>query len=180
MHRRVTIVSSLAGLAVLVVVGSLWADNKDKKEAAKGPSLEMIKRLAGEWEALIPESKEGHKGKVTYRVTSAGSAVLETAFADTDHEMVTVYYEDGGDLVLTHYCALHNQPRMRAEPGSAPNQISFKFAGGTNINPEKDMHMHEAKFTFVDDDHVKAEWTLFKDGKATGSHAIELTRKKKG
>ena len=49
----------------------------------------------------------------TYRVTAAGSAVMEVLFPGTDHEMVTVYHQDGDDLILTHYCAAGNQPRMK-------------------------------------------------------------------
>ena len=50
-----------------------------------------------------------------YAVTAAGSAVVETVFPGTEHEMVTVYHADGSDLVLTHYCMEGNQPRMRAK-----------------------------------------------------------------
>ena len=56
---------------------------------------------------------------------------------------------------MTHYCVLGNQPRMKADPKSPANQICFQFAGGTNLDPKKDKHMHEATLTFVDDDHIE-------------------------
>jgi hypothetical protein len=37
---------------------------------------------------------------------------------------------DGADLVMTHYCMLGNQPRMKADSKSPKNQIRFQFAGG--------------------------------------------------
>src|SRR5262249_2697880 len=56
-------------------------------------------------------------------------------------EMISVYTADGPDLILTHYCVLGNQPRMKADPDSPPNQIVFRFAGGSNLEPAKDKHM---------------------------------------
>ena len=44
---------------------------------------------------------------------------------------------------------------MKADPKSPANQIRFQFAGGTNLDPAKDKHMHEATLTFIDDDHVE-------------------------
>jgi hypothetical protein len=43
--------------------------------------------------------------RVEYRVTGAGSAVVETLFPGTPHEMVTVYHARKGVLCMTHYCA---------------------------------------------------------------------------
>ena len=78
-----------------------------------------------------------------YAVTAAGSAVVETVFPGSAHEMVTVYHADGPDLVLTHYCMEGNQPRMRAKDARGP-RFEFAFDGGTNIDPKRDRHMHSA------------------------------------
>ena len=76
------------------------------------------------------------------KVTAGGSAVQETLFPGQPMEMVSVYHLDKGDLVMTHYCVLGNQPRMKADPKSPANQIHWVFAGGTNLDPAKDTHMH--------------------------------------
>ena len=39
---------------------------------------------------------------VNWHVTAAGSAVVETQFAGTPHEMLTVYTAQGPQLVLAH------------------------------------------------------------------------------
>jgi hypothetical protein len=116
-----------------------------------------------------------------YKVTAAGSVVHETLFPGAPHEMVTVYHLDRGSLVLTHYCAAGNQPLMKADPNSPPNRIDFKFAGGTNLDPAKDMHMHEGSITFVDDDHIEWKWIGYQNGKPSADHqmATKLVRKKK-
>ena len=133
-----------------------------------------IKALAGDW------SLAGGDGSVavTYRVTAAGSAVVETLFPGTPHEMMTVYTVDKGDLVLTHYCAEGNQPHMKATSGAGADTIAFAYAGGGNMKSDHDGHMHEATFSFVDADHVKSTWQYYKDGKPGERKVIDIVRKK--
>ena len=80
---------------------------------------------------------------MSYRVTGAGSALVETQFPGSPHEMVTVYYVDGNDLVLTHYCAARNQPRMKLVRATDTDLV-FEFTGRSNLDPAKDMHTHDA------------------------------------
>jgi hypothetical protein len=177
MRRNVSL-STLA-MAVLAVAFAANAQ-ADSKEKAKASQLDMVKRLAGDWTGKAAmHGSDAHDANVTYRVTSGESAVVETLFPGTEHEMVTMYYEDGGDLVLTHYCMLHNQPRMKAQRDSGSNKLVFKFAGGTNVQADKDTHMHGMTMEFVSDNHIKATWTMYKDGKLAHTTTFDLTRKKK-
>ncbi len=81
---------------------------------------------------------------------------------------------------MTHFCCLGNQPRMKADPTSPPNQIRWKFAGGSNLDPAKDMHMHEGTLTFVDDDHIEFAGVAWVNGKPAEGHGcgMKLVRKK--
>jgi hypothetical protein len=115
---------------------------------------------------------------VTYRVISGNSTVMETIMPGTDHEMVTMYHVDGDDLVLTHYCALGNQPRMKAQKDSKEGTLDFRCTGGSNMKCPTDAHMHSLVLTFVDADHINHEWALMKDGKIDHSVKFELARKK--
>ncbi len=150
------------------------------KEGAKQAGLDRIKALSGEWQVTrAPEGHGDHGGTVSYKVTAGGSAVLETLFGGTEHEMVTLYYMEGEDLAMTHYCMLHNRPHMRAERRSNPDKIVFKCQEGENAEIEAEDHMHQATFTFVDADHLKTEWLLHKGGKLDSTHSFELARKQK-
>jgi hypothetical protein len=156
----------------------------DDKPAAKGnnkqSAFEKIKALSGEWEVTQGAGEHaGHGGTVTYKVTAGGSVVLETLFGGTDHEMITLYYMEGDDLALTHYCMLHNRPHMRAERKSSADKIVFKCPDGEDTRLEAEDHMHQATFKFVDPDHLKTEWVLYKGGKADSTHSFDLVRKKK-
>jgi ribosome-associated toxin RatA of RatAB toxin-antitoxin module len=168
-------------LVASVVVQARAADEKKEppKPATKTAVLEPFKALEGEWVGkMIHEGKPGPEAHVTYKVTSAGSAVVETLDPGGDHEMVTIIHPDGNDLVLTHYCAIGNQPRMKAPGKIEDNKIAFKFVSATNMKSDKDMHMHDVTFTFVDKDTLKTEWTHYMDGKAAGNVVFEFKRKK--
>jgi hypothetical protein len=179
MHCRAA-VSCLVLLAAFVVAAKAADDKKEKpKESAADARFECFKQLAGEWVGKNPmpdaKDKELH---VTYKVTSGGSAVVETIMPGTDHEMVTVITKDGDDLSLTHYCMLGNQPHMKAPGKGDTDKVAFKFVSCGNLKSDKEMHMHEVTFVFVDKDTLKAEWAHWMDGKEGGKATFEMKRKK--
>src|SRR5438045_2893874 len=97
------------GLVLLVLAA--WATAQGKQDAkppapAPHPGLERLKKLAGEWVVADAQGQPTDKLISVFKVTAAGSAVQETIFPGSNHEMVTLYHRDGADLVLTHYCAL--------------------------------------------------------------------------
>ena len=171
----------VGGLVLLAVatVGR-GGDKAGEKAGASQPALERMKKLAGTWVAVGEDGKPTEQVVSVIKVTAAGSAVHETLFPGQPHEMVSVYTRDGDDLMMTHYCALGNQPRMKADPKSPPNQLHFQFAGGTNLDPAKDRHMHEGTITFVDDDHVEWSGVCWEGGKPAKGPAcnMKLVRKK--
>ena len=162
---------------LLLSVFAVSAAAEDKQaptpQAGKHPLLEQFKQLAGDW-----VGKEGNGVHVKYKVTSNGSTVVETLFPDTDHEMITTIHQDGDDLVLKHYCALGNQPHMKASGKGDGKKVPFVFTHASNLKSEKDMYMHDVTYTFVDKDTLKTEWTHYKDGKPGEKAVFELKRKK--
>ena len=176
-------VSSMLLLALVALVAQLAlgvsARAEEKRPSVNAQRLEVLKSLAGEWVALDKDGKPTDTIVSSIRVTSAGSAVLETLFPGTDHEMVTLYHLDGADLILTHYCMMGNQPRMRAEPGKDINTIVFKLIGGTNMKSTDDRHMHRATLVLEGKDRFKAEWVSCQDGKTCHQVRFDLVRKQK-
>lgn len=114
-------------------------------EVSPTQAFASIKSLQGDWHG--PAAMKGMPPSHSiYRVTAGGSAVEETIFPGSQMEMLSVYHMDQGNLLLTHYCALGNQPRMKFNPKkSTPQELVFDFDGGTNLNPRRDKHMHSAK-----------------------------------
>src|SRR4051812_451333 len=125
----------------LVAASSLRAEEHDMKQMPQASKeLEHVKQLAGTWKGT--SDMDGKKGDVvvTYRVTSAGSAVIETMDPGTPHEMVTVFHDEGGKLALTHYCAMGNQPHMTLTKADDKSYALELAKGG--IVKAKDAHMH--------------------------------------
>jgi hypothetical protein len=143
-------------------------------------ALEKMKRLAGTWLLADKDGKPTAQVASIIRVTAGGSAVHETLFPGQPHEMVSIYTADGADLVMTHYCVLGNQPRMKADLKSPANKIVFRFAGGTNLDPKKDKHMHEATLTIVDDNHLEVNGVGWENGAPAKEMCcgLKLVRKK--
>ncbi len=141
-------------------------------QTAKPHPIERFKALAGDWSAEGLDGNSDPKARVRYEITAGGNAVVETLWPGSPHEMRTVYFKDGDELVLTHYCASGNHPRMRAKPASG-NDVVFAFDGASNFDAAKDGHMHDASFTFVGPDELRTRWNFWKDGKA-GDHVADL------
>jgi hypothetical protein len=178
--RRAIVKTSLSAASLVLVLSiTTIARADDKKAPGKYAGLEPFKQLAGEWVCMHKmHGEEAQEMHVTYKVTSGGSAVVETIGPGTPHEMVTVIHPDGDDLVLTHYCMLGNQPTMKASGNPAGNKVDFKFVHASNMKSDKDMHMHDVSYTFVDKDNLKAEWTHYNDGKPAGNAVFEAKRVK--
>ena len=140
-------------------------------------ALERFKTLAGEWVAA-EDGDMVKKGDLVarYAVTASGTAVVETVFPGSEHEMVTVYHADGPDLVLTHYCMEGNQPRMRAR-GAQGSRFEFAYDGGTNIDPKRDRHMHSATFDLASANEIRSEWSELAEGKPVFVARMHLVRK---
>ena len=137
--------------------------------------FERFKALAGDWRMEEGSPIAGEEAMIYYRVTAAGSAVEEIVFPGEPHEMVTMYHLDGPVLVLTHYCALGNQPRMVALPKDS-DVVSFHFSGAGNLASIRDQHMHDAEFTFTDEDHFQTTWSLWSEGESVNQHTFVYER----
>jgi hypothetical protein len=172
----------LVGTLLLALPLATYGEDKTGKRppAPTNAAFETMKKLAGTWLAADEDGKPTDQVVSIIKVTSGGSAVHETIFPGQSEEMVSVYTVEGPDLVMTHYCVLGNQPRLKADPNSSANQICFQFAGGSNLDPTKDKHMHSVTLTIVDDAHIELAGVGWQDGAPAKDMccAKKLVRKK--
>jgi len=121
-------------LALVAIATSSLAASKSH------PEFDKIKSLAGNWEG---KATEGNPVHINYKLVSGGTAVMESILEKSEAQMITVYYLDGDQLMLTHCCMANNQPRMRADAStSTPAAIRFSFVDPTNLSGPDDGHMH--------------------------------------
>lgn len=164
-------------VALLFVASIGWGEQTSQGSQIAGtPEWDRIKSLVGEWDGYILEGGKKMEEHVSIRMTGGGSAVMHWMDAGTPHEMVTMFHMDKTELLATHYCAGHNQPRFRSVPSKDPKSISFEFKDGTNIRPG-DGFMRQLTIEFVDADHHNEIWGYDNKGKIE-SNTFYLTRSK--
>jgi hypothetical protein len=175
----IAVVTALMFAAAPAVLDAIAAPEEHPKPAAPLPAgLNLMKSLAGTWTGQFSEGggKETNPATDRYQVTGGGSTVMENMAPGTEYEMVTMYYAEGDDVCMTHYCAIGNHPKMKAARQTDPKVLSFDFAGSGVANPAVDGHMHSLKLEFPDKDHLIAHWNFYKDGKSTGESVFDLKR----
>jgi hypothetical protein len=145
-------------------------------DAQRSQLLDRMKSLAGTWEMTGPDGKK--QTAAIFSVTSNGSAVREVMFPGADHEMTNMYHMDGPSLVVTHYCAMGNQPRMRAT-SAGKDTIEFRFDSVTNKTSPDEQYMGQLTIVFLDSNNIQQDWRTLKNGQIDAdSHAkFELSRK---
>lgn len=161
-------------IAMRALILSALALSLGLGRAQAGPAgLDQLKTLVGDWEG---KGMDGGIATVSYRLTSGGSALVETMRPASGEEMVTIYHADGNSIVLTHYCMLNNQPRMRAT-NAAEKEIQFKLADVSNLPDRAAPHMSQLTMVFEDADHITQNWTMSSGGKDE-VHSFHFARKK--
>ena len=133
--------------------------------------FEMLKSLEGSWF----RADAAGEPQLEYMLTAGGSAVVETVFPGQQMEMVSVYTLDSGRLVMTHYCAMGNQPFMVATDDGTDDVIRFECQKAGNTKSHADPHMHRGVLT-IGDGTLKSEWTMYADLIAGDTFAFELVR----
>ena len=111
----------------------------------KGPgddAFEKMKTLVGTWEATVPTGIQ----RAEFQLIANGSVIMSRLSGGMPHDMHTMLHMDGSEFMLTHYCAMRNQPRMVLAPGRDPNKLVFEFKDGRNIKPG-DVYMNRVAFS---------------------------------
>jgi hypothetical protein len=165
----------LLGAQIKVVKASEDKTKQMHKMPEINPPAEFnqLKNLVGNWKGT-QETPEGTREVVVeYHLTSAGTALVEKIFPGTEHEMLSVYHGDGDKVVMTHYCAFGNQPRMKMAKTGDSKVIKFDFLDGSNSG---DSHMHQLTLKWVGSNHLKHEWVFHQNGKPAHTAKFDLRR----
>ena len=169
-----TAISGATLLALMLTGGAAAADEKSV--------MEKLAALEGDWVYLDENGEESDMIGSTFRVTAAGSALVEVMAPGSPegYEMVNMYHADGDRVLMTHYCAAGNQPRMEVIATEDENRLELKFESVTNLASPDANHMHHAEYVFHGDDRLTTRWWSMQDGKISEENhtTIELKRKK--
>ena len=163
-----------AALLALMLTGAAAADEKSV--------MDKLAALEGDWIYLDENGEETDMIGSTFRLTAAGSALIEVMAPGSPEgfEMVNMYHADGDRVLMTHYCAAGNQPRMEVKATDDENRLELQFESVTNLASPDANHMHHAEYVFHGDDRLTTRWWNMQGGKVSEENhvTIELKRKK--
>lgn len=152
-HRSIA-----AALAFVAMAAGLRA----AEPAGINPAWSRLKTLVGDWKGAYSGSDAEGMGEVriSYKLVSNGTSLMETMQSGHDTDMITVYHPDGARIMATHYCAAGNQPRMVASGLSADGKtLAFAFLDAANVTDPDGELMRSLVVTFQDPDHFSQAWT---------------------
>ena len=173
--KNQTAMTAAALLTLMLTSAIVSADEK-------AGVMDKLTALEGDWVLLDEDGQETEVIGSTFRLTSAGTAVMELMFPDSPdgHEMLNVYHADGDRILMTHYCAAGNQPRVEVRATDDEDRLELRFESITNLpSPDAD-HMRQAEYVFDGKDRLTTRWRSMTDGKLSEENSItfELKRKK--
>jgi hypothetical protein len=158
---------------MVVVLSSVLASTRAFAASDAQKSFEQLRGLSGSWEG---KTSSGQPVEVDYRSTSMGSALM-SEIKNVKEDMITMFNLDGNRLLLTHYCAAGNQPRMLATASADGKTITFDFLDATNLSSPDAAHMAHVVISILDTNHHTEEWTFADHGKEM-KEVFDLWRKK--
>ena len=167
----------IAVCATLMLAGSLSMGADEPKAKQGSPEFERLKTLVGTWKGKADMGQGPIEMTVNYRLLAGGSVLEERVFSGTPNEMVTMYYEQGGKLALTHYCMFGNRPGMLLKSADSKS-ITFDFDKACGINTATESHMHGLTIRFDDADTITSSCVAMMDGKVMEEHPTTLKRVK--
>lgn len=164
--------------------------------APKSPARKAynrLKTLEGTWEGTVTttpkqalaelqavDSKLGDmdgKVSVAWGVGSNGHALTHVDLGEGPHyKPLTVFYVEKDRLLLTHFCAFNNRPRMEAKISDDGNTVDFQFLDVEGVM--KYGYMRQATIVFIDDDHHTEDWVFNMPGDQPLRAHMDLRRVK--
>lgn len=141
--------------------------------------FQKLKSLAGTWKGRGPDGAV----RVTFRVTSGGSALLQEMVPEGrvsdptngDDDPVTMIYVDGNKLTLVMYCDTgKNRPRMLGTRSPDGKRIEFAMVdyGGDRVHGIMD----RATFSIMDPAHHAEGWDYVTTSGQRVHAQLDLTR----
>ena len=164
-------ISCLALLLVTQACQSPKMHAAPRDETVRAELLSLVKGLEGRWQVM----GEGPASFIEFGLSSKGTAVREIMFPGTDEEMTNMYTLDGNSLVMTHYCAAGNQPRMRAT-SYTNDQLVFAPDGVSDLASPEAFYMSDMVLTFVGENRVNQTWRGLAGGIESEMPVFELKR----
>ena len=134
-------------------------------------AFERLKRLVGTWNSTM-KGRSGSAQVTTYKMAGGGRVLVQ----DDGETLTNAFHLDVDKLMVTHYCASGNQPRMRVREVD-DRHIAFEMFDITNLANPQGYHTTHLDIVFVSPDRIDLAYRGTSGGRET-TQLFELTRKK--
>ena len=131
-------------------------------------AFNRLQGLRGKW-AIHSEGK-ALSIEMTYDIGSKGSIVTEQFGKE-----LSVFYRDGQDVVMIHFCNAGNQPRLRLKQSSRADLLEFEMFDITNLKTPDADHVQRIIYKIVNENSIDLE-IVWKQSKSQTSEKYSLTR----
>jgi hypothetical protein len=136
--------------------------------AGEQTPFEVFQSLQGQW--AISAGDKTLPFQMTYTLGSNGSIVTEQFGKE-----LSVFYNDKGNLLMTHFCNRGNQPRLRLKAGGAAGRYEFDMFDIANLKDPSDDHVRAIIYEIPDPQHIRLE-IIWKKRDGEESEKYVLTR----
>jgi len=155
-------------LKVLTVFVMLLAQMASASADTGDAAFDAFKHLQGAW--AIQSNGKLLTIEMTYDVASKESIIAEHFGKE-----LSVFYRDGNNLLMTHFCNAGNQPRLRLKANNPLGRYEFEMFDITNLPSPSTAHVERIIYTIADDKHLELE-IVWKNAETEGSEKYTLTR----
>jgi hypothetical protein len=165
--------TKMKAFAIAVCIVTLLLTTAVFAQSDAQKSFNQLKSLTGSWEG---KNSQGEPVQVSYRMTAGGSALMSEINGHGEDMISMIHFDGANRLLLTHYCAVGNQPRMLATASPDGKSVTFKFLDATNLDSPQSGHMDHVVIAMLDPNHHIEEWNFTDHGKEM-KEVFDLTRK---
>ena len=141
----------------------------NEAQAQPTNAFDFFKSLKGSWN--IQSGNRALPIKMTYDLASKDTIVTESFGKE-----LSVFYPDGNDLMMTHFCNAGNHPRLKLKKTSSSTLFEFEMVDITNLNASRDgAHVQRITYTLMEPDKLDLK-IVWKRGEKEESENYVLTR----
>jgi hypothetical protein len=132
-------------------------------------AFNVFRGLAGIW--AIQSGNRTLPIDMTYDVGSKGSIVTEQFGRE-----LSVFYLDHDALLMTHFCNVGNQPRLRLKPNTPQGVFEFDMFDITNLADQNAPHVQQAIYHVIDSRRIELE-LIWRGRNTSAPESYTLSRK---
>ena len=134
--------------------------------------FEAMKHRVGIWRSADSPTSPL---RIEFSLTAGGTVLLEHWTRDGQPHSMTLYHQDGDQLIATHYCPQGNQPRLATLPQADGDVVRFAFKDATDLDEANESYAVALAFDLSDEQTLIRSET-YRSGGVDEASELRLVR----